>query len=416
MTTEEVETFWLDCDSDAAAIDQVLAMHPSWIAGRGVSCQSTSTITLANTWTFDEPSNAGAEGLFVDLGPYLDGTARQERPSVAEVWPDFCLFYAGRLNELHAEPGVGKTNILMAACISVLNDGGTVLYIDPEDTPRGFTTRMCLLGADPEAVRTRVFYLHNPTPEEVIKAQLWAKNHHPTIVILDGLAEAMTAVNADEDKAKDVLPFFRRFLRPFAELGAAVVIADHVAKSAESRGQFARGSGAKAGRYDGVSYSVECGTNYAPGQAGYVKLKVAKDRNGGVGPRGAIVAEVHFTPSEAGTGIEFRPSGGPFRPTELMEKIRQRLAGGRIATKTELRKVGGKGSYIDMAVDLMTEEGELHMTRQGSSHLYSLAVTQPFDIAAVSRVPGVAACGPDTTTTTVSPCPTPLGGDTGATE
>jgi len=142
---------------------------------------------------------------FIDLAPYLDGTAKQEIPTVAEVWEGRSLFYAGRLNEVHAEPGTGKTNVLMAACISVMDAGGSVLFIDPEDTPKGFATRILMLGADPEAIRSRVFYLHNPDPDEIHRAQTWAKEHSPNIVILDGLAESMAAVGANEDKAQEAL-------------------------------------------------------------------------------------------------------------------------------------------------------------------------------------------------------------------
>ncbi len=370
-----------ECDVNDGAENEWTPQDRIWLANPRRDLAGSPVFPLATIWRTDQPEMAGACGLFVDLGPYLDGTAHQEIPTVAEVWPEFCLFYSGRLNELHAEPGVGKTNILMAACISVLDDGGTVLYIDPEDTPGGFATRMRLLGADPQDIRTRVFYLHNPDPAAIKAAQAWAREHSPTIVVLDGLAESMAAVNANEDKSQDVLPFFRETLRPFAEGGAAVAIADHVPKSRDKHSQFARGSGAKAGRYDGVSYSVECGTQYAPGQAGFVKLRVAKDRNGGVGPRGKVVAELHFNPSGPGTtAIEFRPpqGTGPFRPTAIMDKIRQRLAGDRTATKRELRAVGGKARYVDLAIDLLMQGGELVMTPQGTSHVYSLAeIPQP---------------------------------------
>ena len=33
---------------------------------------------------------------------------------------------------------------------------------------------MRLLGADPEAIRDRVFYLHNPEPAQILAAQEWA--------------------------------------------------------------------------------------------------------------------------------------------------------------------------------------------------------------------------------------------------
>jgi hypothetical protein len=329
---------------------------------------------------FQEPRQEPAPPLFVDLSPFLDGTAKQEVPTVAEVWDGRCLFYAGRLNEIHAEPGTGKTNILMVACNAVLDAGGRVLYIDPEDTPKGFTTRMLMLGADPEAIRERVHYLHNPTPEEILTAQSWANEYKPDIVIFDGLAEGMAAVGANEDKAQEVLPFFRANLRPFAESGAAVVIADHVTKATEGRSQFARGSGAKAGRYDGVSYDIRAGIQYTPKQAGFVKLKIAKDRNGGAGPKGKIVVELHFTPGADGRTItEFREpaertEGEEFRPTVIMGKIREHLAVHETANKTELRKVG-KAEYVEAAVSLMLKEGEIRMEQKGQSKLYSLIKT-----------------------------------------
>ena len=313
---------------------------------------------------------------FVDLAPYLDGTAKQEVPDVAQALPGRHLFYAGRLNEAHGAPGHGKTNVLMAACNAVLNDGGNVLYIDPEDTPRGFATRMLMLGGDPAAIRERVFYLHNPAPDEILSAQAWAKAHTPTIVVLDGLAESMAAVGANEDKAQDVLSYFRTYLRPFAEDGAAVVVADHVTKSKETRGQFSRGSGAKMGRYDGVSYEIAPAVSYTPTKAGFVKLRIAKDRNGGARPGGAVVAELHVEPGGDGrTIVGFRQpeqaEGESFRPTGIMEKIRAYLAISITATKTDLRKTG-KSEYVDQALRIMIDEGELSLVTKGQSHIYSL--------------------------------------------
>ena len=72
-----------------------------------------------------------------------------------------------------------------------------------------------------------------------------------------------------------------------ADAGSAVVIADQVAKSAETRGRWARGSGAKMRRYNGACYEIVLGESYTPTKPGSVRLKVAKDRNGGVEAIGA---------------------------------------------------------------------------------------------------------------------------------
>ena len=314
--------------------------------------------------------------LFTDLGPYLDGTLEQEVPTVAPTFDGKHLFYAGRLNELHAEPAGSKTNICIASTAAVIESGGYVCYIDPEDTPRGFAARLLSFGAEADDIRERVKYLHNPTPEEIQGAQAWSRDNKPEMVILDGLAESMAAVGMDENKAGDVLLFFRENLRPFAEAGAAVVIADHVTKSTEGRGQFARGSGAKAGRYDGVSYEIVMGRAYTPKVEGFVKLKVQKDRNGGVGPRGMIAAELHFSPGSDGRTITtFREPAekqdGPFRPTAIMEKIRKHLEVFNEDTKRGLRDLGNH-SAADTAIRIMLEEGELAMTSRGKSQIFTL--------------------------------------------
>ena len=354
------------------------------------------------------------ESLFTDLAPFLDGTFKQEIPSVGLAYRDTHLFYAGRLNEIHAEPAVGKTNVLMAACVSVLEDGGKVLYIDPEDTPQGFATRMLALHGSPDDIRENVFYLHNPSHDQIRTAQQWAQENHPDIVVLDGLAESMAAVGSDENKAADVLGFFRETLRPFAEAGAAVVIADHVTKSSENRGQFARGSGAKAGRYDGVSYEVAPAMQYTPTQAGFVRLKIQKDRNGGAGPRGKIVAELHFTPGVDGRTITaFRQpeqSEGPFRPTVYMEKIVKHIELYGTSTQSNLRKVGGKSQYIDKAIEVLLNEKTIGFHKVGQSHQYFLITPKG---GVCSSVPTVFHACSELEEQPCSPVPPPMGGTGG---
>ena len=319
--------------------------------------------------------------LFVDLSPFLDGTYHQEVPTVSKTFGTKCLFYAGRLNEIHAEPATGKTNVLMAASVAELEEGGTVLYIDPEDTPEGFTRRIRMLGASPNDVRERVKYLHNPSQEEILAAQTWALQNKPTLVILDGLAESMAAVGADENKASDVLIFFRKNLRPFAEAGAAVVIADHVTKSAENRGQFARGSGAKAGRYDGVSYEIVAAKAYTPNQEGFVRLKVQKDRNGGVGARGVIAAELHFIPGTAGqTLTTFREPAetpeGPWKPTAIMGKIMKHLEAVGEESTSGLRGLGGNTEHTGMAIRYLKEEGKIDIRKEGKKILHFIVSSE----------------------------------------
>ncbi len=315
------------------------------------------------------------ESIFADLGPYLDGVAEPIVPTVAGIWPGRCLFYAGAVNEIHGEPSVGKTNILLAAAGCVLEAGGCVLFIDPEDHPQRIVARLLALGVDREAIRARFYYLHDPDDVAIAKAQQWADIHAPALVILDGLAESLAREGKDENSVGDVLTFFRERVRPFADAGAAVVVADHVVKSNEGRGRWARGSGAKLGHYNGASYEAALGESYTPSKEGFVRLKVSKDRNGGAGPMGATVAELHFAPNPQGGTITLwksPPEPGDFKPLHLMEKVKEHLRLYGETNKTELLKVGNH-QWADKAIKQLLKDEAITMRTEGQRKIFSLA-------------------------------------------
>jgi hypothetical protein len=138
-------------------------------------CDGKVTQKLTNTVEF--PSlrlKASTSGLFVDLGEIINRGIQPERPTVANITADKSLLYAGRLNEIHAEPGVGKTNLSIVLSIETLNKGGTVLFVDPEDTALGILRRLKSFGADMAVVVERFHYLHNPMPEQFGPAIKWA--------------------------------------------------------------------------------------------------------------------------------------------------------------------------------------------------------------------------------------------------
>lgn len=300
--------------------------------------------------------------LFADFKQILAGKCPREMPSVCEAMPGRFILYAGRINELHGESGVGKSNINLTIAHRIMRDGGTVLFLDPEDNPQGIAQRFISLGGNPQDLIHRFKYVHNPEPSDYPGLIEWAKRHKPTAVFLDGLAEALIAEGYDENSV-EVLTFLRQRIRPFADAGAAVVIADHVAKNRETRGRSPRGSGAKLGRFDGAVYSVELLKPYSPTTAGAVRLTIAKDRNGGVGYVGQRVAELHFSPSEDGrTETYFTPAseiGKAFLPTALMEKVSKFVESQDLAPSKNVieQKVEGKNEYIRKAIDALLEGG-----------------------------------------------------------
>jgi hypothetical protein len=318
----------------------------------------------------DEPKKLA----LIDLLPYYDGTLEPIRPTVAEVLPDLFLLYPGRTNSIHGEPSVGKTNIQICKAKAILEAGGSVLYIDPEDTPQGIATRARLLGITADEI-TRLFYLQNPTPEDYEMAHEWAAIHNPTAVFLDGLAEALAAEGKDENTPADVLAFFRERTRPFADLGAAVLVADHVVKG-EGNKRFARGSGAKLGSYNGAVYEVTLGEAYSPAKEGFVRLKIAKDRNGGVGAMGAPVVELHFAPGEGGQTIAFwqtPPEPGSFRPTVIMDEIIKHLQTFGEDTKRGVREaIPSRTGMVLKAIKLLIDDKKIAVIQRGRAHVLKL--------------------------------------------
>jgi hypothetical protein len=323
---------------------------------------------------------------FVDLVPIFGGDMRQESPTIAQIrkgrQPAF-LLYAGRINELHAAPSVGKTNVGIAATILTLLQNKQVLIIDPEDTPPGYVRRLSSFGC-PAEFASQINYLHNPSPEEIESSIRWAQENAESLglVFIDGMAEIMAAAGLSEDGAADCIAFLRQYVRPFADAGIAVLISDHVVKSTENRGGFSRGSGAKMGRYDGIVYEVTEGKNYTPNEAGFVRLKIAKDRQGGVGPRGKVAYEVHFTPKlndeleHVGTAFEFKIPTGPedFRPTAIMGKVVDHLKTFDSSTTNEITNaIPSKRSDVLAAIKVLLHEKTLKMEQKGQSKIYSLA-------------------------------------------
>ena len=306
--------------------------------------------------------------LFADLASLWKSGLKPEVPTIARANEELALFYAGRINEMHAEPGVGKTNVAMAAVNLELNKGKDVIYLDPEDTPVGFLNRLVGLGFQlTDENIARIHYLHDPSLDDINAAIKFAEANRENIslVIYDGLAEGMAGEDLDEDKAGDTLKFLRNRLRPFAELGAAVVILDHVTKDAGGRGRFSRGSGAKIGHYDGVTYSMRLVTPYSPLVAGRVELKVAKDRNGGIGPANFVVCEIMFSPNGDGTtSFEFiKPPDMATHSPQLLKKISDWLQLHPDASKRAVREaMAAKGEAVDSALDYLVKNGFVHFT------------------------------------------------------
>lgn len=327
-----------------------------------------------------------AEGMFADIAALIAAGLEPERPTVAPVLPNGgCLLYGGRLNEIHGEPCVGKTNVALALCLPLLREGRGILYVDPEDTARSAVRRLLAFGAEPAQVVAHFHHTQCPEVQDYPRLIAWATSARPALVVIDGCAEILASLGLDENDPGDFLSFCRDRLQPFTELGCAVLLADHVVKSAEGRGRWARGTGAKMGKYDGVSYSVELGKSYSPSLPGHVRLRIAKDRNGGIGVIGQAIAEIHFTPDELQetTEVKFRrplaknDGHEPFTPTSIMERISRRLEEYPDSSQRDLRALG-KSQYVDLALELLQKDGHLSINPGSGRRSTHYTLLQPY--------------------------------------
>ena len=204
------------------------------------------------------------------------------------------LFYRYELNEIHGEPGRGKTWIVLVAAVHVLAEGGRVLILDPESSAKKIIRRLRILGCTNGA--GNIIHMNPTSSEEWEAAHAFALHEFkPTLVIIDGVASYIQANGGTEDIAADCLHFLKTRCNPFKAI-AGVLLTDHVTKSKDNQGRYSRGSGAKLGEYKGAVYELKTDRNLSPKNGGTIRFIVAKDNEGGVGANGETAAVLKFSP------------------------------------------------------------------------------------------------------------------------
>jgi len=73
------------------------------------------------------------------------------------------------VNEVHGIPGVGKTNVALVVALDVLSRGGTVAYVDLQDTPTIIVGRLQSFGVEKKALRERFHYWQRPPQSTFVR-------------------------------------------------------------------------------------------------------------------------------------------------------------------------------------------------------------------------------------------------------
>jgi hypothetical protein len=309
-----------------------------------------------------------------DLTTVLDGTYQVPEPTVGKRDDGVGLFYPGRVHSVIGESEGGKTWFALLAVCSELAAGRSVVFIDFEDDAPGVVGRLLALGADRTTIAQRFAYIR---PEESLLAgfnrtEIATAMHdlRPSFVPVDGVTEGMALHGMELKDNTDVAKFGRLLLRPLAEYGAAVATLDHVTKDRESRGRYAIGGVHKLNGLNGAQYVLENRTPFGIGMTGKTTVRVAKDRPGQLRKHALPSAgglhwfadftlrshDETFTEASLTAPVEQQ---GPFRPTSLMRKVSDALAGAPspISVRGVQDRVTGNKDAVRQALARLVDEG-----------------------------------------------------------
>lgn len=323
----------------------------------------------------------------VNLAATLAGEGGDELPLFLNRADGVALLYPGKVHAFNAESETGKSMLAIYCCAERLAMGEHVGYIDFEDSAAGVVERLLGFGATPAAILERFHYVRPDDPIDG-KARLKVKEmlrvFPLTIVVIDGVAEALALTGWDENVASDITKFYNSVPRALAREGVAVVLIDHLVKDKEKQGNDARGSGAKRAGIDGASYKLEVLKPFVRGGSGIAKVVLTKDRPARVRPHcvGKNVAEMHLS-SDADTGAlrcELRPpvastdDEGHFRPTGYMERVSKAMeqSSTPVSRAWIEREAGGNRNHVRAAVERLIHEGFITVERQGQALFHSL--------------------------------------------
>lgn len=395
---------------------------------RAVAAIGNTLTQLARTGTVDTIDHTLAEALdrldetaMLFNGPGHNTTTSQWAPlnldtvlagEEVDPPPTICartdgnhLFYAGAIHTVSGEPGSGKTWLTLEAALQELRQGHLVTMVDFEDRASRVTGRLLGLGATPTQIREQFRYIrpHTALDPTTDKAALQTAITGNTLVILDGVTEAMTLHGLDLNANADVANFYALLPRWIADHGPAVVMIDHVVKDGEKQGRWALGGQHKLAGIDGVAYLVKAIEPFGRGKTGLARITVSKDRPGYVEEiaLGRTVAELRLDARDINylTATLDPPSAlpvddaGDMRPTRLMEKTSRYVEANPGANRTQITEtVTGKTTYVRRALDRLIQEGYVEVSL-GKNREKTHRVTTPFreDDDAMHERPGWAA-------------------------
>jgi hypothetical protein len=329
-----------------------------------------------------------------DITGVINGNDTEPDPTHLTRGDGPAMFYSGRVNGLIGESESGKTWVALHATHQDLAAGGSVVYLDFEDSAAGIINRLRIIGAR-EDTFARLTYI---APDETLSTQAKADlaetlvAARPTLVILDGFNAAMTLMGLDINSNNDATHFAQQLLKPIAATGTCVVYVDHVPKSREARGKGGIGAQAKRAMTTGCALTVTVTEPFGQGQAGRLHLTVDKDRPGRVRAHSYAAkhaGDVILTPQGKGMKITIQPSDRGADTGEEEAKAQRQILEfvrknpGASQNRIE-QNVTGKGVTLRGRLEYLVHLGKLQVISNGAAKRYhfieDLEALPPFEV------------------------------------
>lgn len=339
---------------------------------------TTSTLERSTAEIDAYIAQRGSTWQPVDLALVLAGDDAEEKPSVLALEDGASLLYLNRLNSIASVPESLKSWLALEATRQELLAGNVVVYIDFEDSARGIVARLRDLGVADDVIVEQFVYVQPAEPVEAGHAELEAAlARKPTLVVVDGVTEAMTLEGLSLKDNSEVAEFYDRLPRWLAKRGPAVLLLDHVTKSKEDRGKFAIGAQSKLAGIDGAAYSVKMTSPFRRGRTGRAKLLLTKDRLGWIDAEGKqrLVANIEADSFDDAVTIRLSVpvASEDFRPTCLMERVSRALENRKNegANWSWIQKnVTGKTEWKHKALDVLVNEGFVTVETILNAHVH----------------------------------------------
>ena len=135
----------------------------------------------------------------------------------------------------------GKSWFAIACVVAELTKGNRVIYVHFEEAdPADTIERLQALRVPDQGSSTVHFRRPNEPVDQAALAVLL--DPAPTLVVLDGVNEAMYLHGWSVNDTDGAAAYRRHLVRPCTPVGAAVLSADHVVKDQDKRGRNALGA------------------------------------------------------------------------------------------------------------------------------------------------------------------------------